>query len=524
MLIQRYVDGNFDIEATENEIQIHACLSSVGTDLYGDRIKEGAFDAFLDDPPASLPMMYQHDSADTIGVWRSFELDGKRLMADGVIYRDIGRANDAVKLLDRGAIKGVSIGFRIDPDKVEFDFEKGGFVFDEVTPIEASIVSIPANPDGQVLALKKQLNAHNKEPDMTKKHGDALNLEQELEDTKLELSRLRSTVEKMSADRTDPKRQDKLPNPETLKQFKELIDKGGGNIGTLAMFEYAKRDYTGNVAVPGSQTLGMEPIYQLPSNQIVNDVTTVLTSVDSQSGTRYATQKDVPTLATVTPAVEATVNESRTIQGGISDESISLARYFAEVGYSDVSFDTVPYLSNVAISQLVDSFKTAFEGLITTTLIAKVKAIDAAKKVKTGVGTGLPTAANVMGVMGDLMGVLDTPYEEAGVFYVSTALWLLLHKATAGNAEFAYDPTRRINLLYGHPLKRLSGLDDGKTANDVSAVFMAPMRAVILALSDNVNTRTYIKTAGMTNIFSGVSAGCLAGWDSHAITGLYSAA
>ncbi len=67
-----------------------------------------------------IPMLFQHDPAEPIGVWLDLHEDDRGLLARGRLIPEVVRARELLALLKAGAADGLSIGFktvrgRIDP-------------------------------------------------------------------------------------------------------------------------------------------------------------------------------------------------------------------------------------------------------------------------------------------------------------------------------------------------------------------------------------------------------------------------
>ena len=59
-----------------------------------------------------IPMLFQHDPAEPIGVWLDLYEDARGLRARGRLIADVARAREVLALVRAGAIDGLSIGFR----------------------------------------------------------------------------------------------------------------------------------------------------------------------------------------------------------------------------------------------------------------------------------------------------------------------------------------------------------------------------------------------------------------------------
>src|SRR3954468_4181823 len=59
-----------------------------------------------------IPMLFQHDPAEPIGIWLELAEDRRGLFARGQLIPDVARAREVLALVRAGALDGLSIGFR----------------------------------------------------------------------------------------------------------------------------------------------------------------------------------------------------------------------------------------------------------------------------------------------------------------------------------------------------------------------------------------------------------------------------
>ena len=59
-----------------------------------------------------IPMLFQHDPAEPVGVWLELREDTRGLYARGRLIPDVARARELLSLVKAGAVDGLSIGFR----------------------------------------------------------------------------------------------------------------------------------------------------------------------------------------------------------------------------------------------------------------------------------------------------------------------------------------------------------------------------------------------------------------------------
>ena len=91
-------------------IEGHASLFGLA-DLAGDVVHRGAFARSLR-AKTSVPMLFQHDPAEPVGVWTGLREDRRGLFVTGEILAEGPRGRTAAGLVARGAVTGLSIGFR----------------------------------------------------------------------------------------------------------------------------------------------------------------------------------------------------------------------------------------------------------------------------------------------------------------------------------------------------------------------------------------------------------------------------
>lgn len=82
-------------------------------DSGGDVVMPGAFAASLARRgPGGIRMLFQHDASQPIGTWLELREDGRGLFVRGRLSADVQQAEELGRLLQDGAIDGLSIGFR----------------------------------------------------------------------------------------------------------------------------------------------------------------------------------------------------------------------------------------------------------------------------------------------------------------------------------------------------------------------------------------------------------------------------
>lgn len=82
-------------------------------DAARDMVMPGAFARTLKSRGIRrVPMLFQHDPAEPVGVWLELVEDFRGLRARGKLIPDVARARELIALVRAGAVDGLSIGFR----------------------------------------------------------------------------------------------------------------------------------------------------------------------------------------------------------------------------------------------------------------------------------------------------------------------------------------------------------------------------------------------------------------------------
>lgn len=124
-------------------------------DRGGDIMLPGAFKASLAEwrkKKSFPPMLWQHDPWTPVGVWTDLVEDDKGLKVYGQLVLEVGQAKDARALIQAGAVKGLSIGYRT----VDYDIDRntGARRLKKVELWEISLVTFPMLPEAQISGMK----------------------------------------------------------------------------------------------------------------------------------------------------------------------------------------------------------------------------------------------------------------------------------------------------------------------------------------------------------------------------------
>lgn len=123
-----------------------------------DMVMPGAFEASLKRRGVRrVPMLFQHDPSEPIGVWLELREDLRGLYARGRLIPEVVRARELLALLSAGTADGLSIGFRTVKGRV--DPKTRIRKLTEIDLWEISIVTFPLLPGARVRAVKESPRA-----------------------------------------------------------------------------------------------------------------------------------------------------------------------------------------------------------------------------------------------------------------------------------------------------------------------------------------------------------------------------
>ena len=139
-----------ELKADDDTRRISGFGSVFGnTDSQGDIVMPGAFAKSI--ARRKPVMLWQHDTAQPLGVWDTAEERAKGLYLDGPIGTK-GICEYAYEQAKMGSVTGLSIGFST--TKYSIDATKGVRKLEEVELYEVSLVTFPANAKATITGVK----------------------------------------------------------------------------------------------------------------------------------------------------------------------------------------------------------------------------------------------------------------------------------------------------------------------------------------------------------------------------------
>lgn len=128
-------------------------------DSYQEIVVAGAFSKSLKAWAArgSMPaLLWQHDSAQPIGIYTSMSEDKHGLLVEGQLALETVKGKEAYALLKMGALNGLSIGYVA--TEWTTNSKSGITALDVIDLWEVSLVTFPANSDARIDVVKSSLN------------------------------------------------------------------------------------------------------------------------------------------------------------------------------------------------------------------------------------------------------------------------------------------------------------------------------------------------------------------------------
>jgi len=191
-------------ELEENEFRGMASVFGMVVDAFTPTIMQrGAFTKTIKERSRAIPILWQHDMWDPIGLpTRLFEDENGLVLQARISRTDTGRK--ALTLMRDGVVRALSIGF----EPVQFDFEEqpdGSMIrfVREARLVEISVVTLGADPNamitevrsGSVAGKLEEFVLNPEEPEMT---GSTPTTEKETPELIAQFSSFLAGVEKLS--------------------------------------------------------------------------------------------------------------------------------------------------------------------------------------------------------------------------------------------------------------------------------------------------------------------------------------
>ena len=147
-------------------------------DSYGTYFLPGAWDRSIERFNAGevIPVLWSHDRTKPIGKCTELRSDDKGLWAHGKLTMEDPQAKTAYAHMKDESVLGLSVGFELDYDALEYNQELDAYGIADADLMEYSVVVFPANPNAKITQVKSSHDHDNGENDMNLKDQiDAMN-------------------------------------------------------------------------------------------------------------------------------------------------------------------------------------------------------------------------------------------------------------------------------------------------------------------------------------------------------------
>ena len=152
--MMEYFESGFELKAVHGTgvFEGYASVFS-NVDHALDSVSPGAFArAIAERGAGGVKLLWQHDPAEPIGIIEELREDSRGLFVRGRLLTDVRRAREALTLMRKGALDGLSIGFRT--IRSSTDEATGVRHLEEVDLWEISLVTFPMQPAARVSSFK----------------------------------------------------------------------------------------------------------------------------------------------------------------------------------------------------------------------------------------------------------------------------------------------------------------------------------------------------------------------------------
>lgn len=145
-------DATLYSSGAKGEFEGYASVFGV-MDLGHDVVMPGAFkESITRRGIGGIKLLWQHDPGQPLGIWTHVQEDGRGLFVRGALDLQQSKAREILSLLKRGALDGLSIGYRTEIERK--DPETGLRRLERIDLWEISLVTFPLLPQARVQSVK----------------------------------------------------------------------------------------------------------------------------------------------------------------------------------------------------------------------------------------------------------------------------------------------------------------------------------------------------------------------------------
>lgn len=161
-------------------------------DSYGTYFLPGAWDKSIErfNSGEVIPVLWSHDRSKPIGKCTELRSDEKGLWAHGKLTMEDPQAKTAYAHMKDESVLGLSVGFEMDFDALEYDQGLDAYGIADADLMEYSVVVFPANKNAKITQVKSSHDHDNGENDM--------NLKDQIESMNKAIEDIRSAANSVS--------------------------------------------------------------------------------------------------------------------------------------------------------------------------------------------------------------------------------------------------------------------------------------------------------------------------------------
>jgi HK97 family phage prohead protease len=146
------LEFQFEVKQLGGEGEMEGWASTYDLDLGKDKVLPGAFTTTLRKTKGEIPMLFNHDRNQIVGVGKSASEDQRGLYVRAKLAMGTQLGREVHELMTMGALKGLSIGYSV-PEK-GFVMDGGVRLLKQIDLHEYSATPFPMNPSAVVNRVK----------------------------------------------------------------------------------------------------------------------------------------------------------------------------------------------------------------------------------------------------------------------------------------------------------------------------------------------------------------------------------
>ena len=221
----------------------------------------------------------------------------------------------------------------------------------------------------------------------------------------------------------------------------------------------------------------------------------------------------IPLLSGITFVNEDTVPTSRTQGGSLANTTVVVDNIVGSAQFSKPSIEDINDLDSKIMSLMMQ----AAAKKEATDAVAVLKAATL-PEVKTGLAAALPTSANVIGKLADMVAALSGAYLPGAKFYMSRSAMAVVQ--SSNNTGLNFDASRGIMTIFGYEVVVIDYLPSGGTANDEAVYFGRMDMALAFVSRRNLEVSRFMETVPGFVTYHGDLRSKSAIWDTAALVSL----